>query len=116
MIHDHVPAGSPILTTPKCDASATRKRSSEMTHTANVGAFPELRIFASMVGDEEWSNLTLARWNSVSLFELYELLVRNQHLKRSALCCASGSATLHPAATNATLVAGPIMANCFFRR
>lgn len=69
MIHDHVPAGSPTLTTPKCDANATRKRSSEITHTANVGAFPELRMITPLVGDEKWSN---SRWPQENpVFEPY---------------------------------------------
>ena len=42
--------GSPILTTPKWAASATRNRTSEITQTTNVGALPEklkLRIGVS---------------------------------------------------------------------
>src|SRR5258706_1765692 len=41
MIHDQVATCPPVWTTPNCAASATTKRASEITQTANVGALPE---------------------------------------------------------------------------
>ena len=49
-IQDQVAMGSPVRMTPKWAASATRKRTREITQTANVGALPEelkLRIGVS---------------------------------------------------------------------
>lgn len=44
MIHDQVAIWSLMRTTPKCPTSATINNNIEMTHTAIVGALPELRI------------------------------------------------------------------------
>jgi len=44
MIHDQVAIGSPTRATPKCAANAITYRTSAISHTAMVGALPELRI------------------------------------------------------------------------
>ena len=42
MIQDQVAAGSGIAARPNCATSATTNKTSEITHTAIVGALPEL--------------------------------------------------------------------------
>jgi len=54
MIQDQVAMGSRTWTKPKCAAIATRKSTRQTSHTAIVGALPELHI--SFPNEFTWSN------------------------------------------------------------
>lgn len=53
-IQDQVASGAGIFASPKWATRATRKRTSEITHTIIVGALPELRMTFPLVNLDGW--------------------------------------------------------------
>ena len=69
MIQDQVAAGAPILATPKCAASATAYRTSEIIQTTIVGALPE--FFMSLlviVGMERQAAICLRSLGQIGVY------------------------------------------------